>query len=202
MSDGIFPAIPDAITPDLVPWARIVYSSRTGNTRSVAEHLASSLDLTAVNAREELAARMDDRAPDGRLMRGDTAGTADEILLLGFWAWRGGPNPTMRDLLRGLRRRKVFLFGTMAAWPDSDHARGCLHCAEELLAYGGNELLGHFFCQGRLEPSIRKMNHHPPTPERERRLDEAEKHPNLDDFAAAEAAARSALAASMPYSCF
>ena len=191
-------ARPEALTGDLVPWARIIYSSRSGNTQSVAEHLAERLELSAVNAREELAARMDDRGPDGRLMRGDTAGTADEVLLLGFWAWRGGPNPTMRDLLRGLRRRKVFLFGTMAAWPDSEHAHNCLRCAQELLAEGGNTLLGHFFCQGRLAPAIRQNSRHPRTPEREYRLNEADKHPNDDDFAAAEAAARSALAPCMP----
>ncbi|MBQ9106131.1 MAG: flavodoxin family protein, partial [Mailhella sp.] len=57
-------ARPEALTGDLVPWARIIYSSRSGNTQSVAEHLAERLDLSAVNAREELAARMDDRGPD------------------------------------------------------------------------------------------------------------------------------------------
>ncbi len=190
--------LPEALTPDLVPWARIVYSSRTGNTQSVAEHLAAGLDLTLVNAREELAARMEDRGPDGRLMRGDTAGTADEILLLGFWAWRGGPNPTMRDLMRGLRRRRVFVFGTMAAWPDSDHARGCIACAKELLDEGGNELIGHFVCQGKLADSVRRNSHHPRTPEREARLDEAGKHPGAADFAAAIEAARAALLPFMP----
>ena len=34
-------ALPDPLTPDLVPWARIVYSSRSGNTQAVAEHLAA-----------------------------------------------------------------------------------------------------------------------------------------------------------------
>ena len=190
--------LPDPLTPELVPWARIIYSSRSGNTRAVAEHLAASLGLGAVNAREELKARMDDRGPDGRLVRGDTAGTADEILLLGFWAWRCGPNPTMRDLMRGLRNRRVFLFGTMAAWPDSEHARDCLACARELLAGGGNEVLGHFFCQGRLDPTVRKNSRHPATPEREQRLAEAEKHPNAEDFAAAEASARAVLTPLMP----
>ena len=191
-------SLPDPLTPDLVPWARIVYSSRSGNTQSVAEHLAVSFGLSAVNARDELKARMDDRGPDGRLLRGDTAGTADEILLLGFWAWRSGPNPTMRDFMRGLRNRRIFLFGTMAAWPDSEHARNCLACAEELLAEGGNQILGHFFCQGRLAPAVRKNSRHPRTPERERRLNEAEKHPDSADFAAAEAAARAVLTPLMP----
>ena len=190
--------LPEPLTPEIVPWARIIYSSRSGNTQAVAEHLAASLELGLVNAREELKARMDDRGPGGQLLRGDTAGTADEILLLGFWAWRCGPNPTMRDLMRGLRNRRVFLFGTMAAWPDSDHARDCLACARELLAEGGNEVLGHFFCQGRLDPTVRKNSRHPSTPERELRLAEAEKHPDAADLAAAEASARAVLAPLMP----
>lgn len=198
MSEDFALRVPDALTPDLVPWARIVYSSRSGNTRSVAEHLAGHLGLSAVNAREELEARKDDRGPDGRLVRGDTAGTADEILLLGFWAWRSGPNPTMRDFMRGLRRRRVFVFGTMAAWPDSEHARDCLACAKELLDEGRNEIVGHFVCQGRLAPSVRKNSRHPRTPEREARLDEAEKHPDAVDLAAALEAARSALEPFMP----
>lgn len=198
MSEDFPLTLPEPLTPELVPWARIIYSSRSGNTRAVAEYLAASLELEAVDAREELKARMDDRGPDGRLMRGDTAGTADEILLLGFWAWRCGPNSTMRDLMRGLRNRRVFLFGTMAAWPDSPHAHDCLSCAGELLAEGGNEVLGHFFCQGRLDPKVRKNSRHPATPEREQRLAEAEKHPNPDDFAAALEAARTVLMPFMP----
>jgi len=188
----------EALTPDIVPWARIVYSSRTGNTRAVAEHLAAALGLEAVNARDELDARKNDLGPDGRLLRGDTAGTADELLLLGFWAWRGGPNPSMRDFMRGLRRRRVFVFGTMAAWPDSDHARNCLRCARELLDEGGNQILGHFVCQGRLAPAVRRNSRHPRTPERERRLDEAEKHPDAADLSAALEAARIALTPLMP----
>ena len=71
-------------------------------------------------------------------------------------------------------------------------------CAEELLAEGGNQILGHFFCQGRLAPAVRKNSRHPRTPERERRLNEAEKHPDSADFAAAEAAARAVLTPLMP----
>jgi len=187
-----------ALTPDLLPWARIVYSSRSGNTQTVAEYLASRLGLDAVNTRAELEARKNERTPDGRLLRGDTAGTADEILLLGFWAWRCGPNPGMRDFMRGLRHRRVFLFGTMAAWPDSEHARDCLACARELLSEGENQILGHFFCQGRLAPAVRRNSKHPLTPERIRRLNEAEKHPDAADLAAAEAAARAVLTPFMP----
>jgi hypothetical protein len=45
---------------------------------------------------------------------------------------------------------------------------------------------------------VRKNSRHPLTPEREKRLAEADKHPNADDFAAAEALARNVLTPLMP----
>ena len=172
------------------PPVRIIYSSRTGNTRSVAEHLALRFGISAVNAKEELAAR---QAEAGLPSQGDAAGADSDILLLGMWAWRGGPNPTMRTFMRGLRGRRVFLFGTMAAWPDSPHAQDCLDCARALLDEGGNSLVGHFFCQGRLDPKLKGRGHHPLTPERVKRLEEAARHPDAADLLKAEAAARAAL---------
>ena len=172
------------------PPVRIIYSSRTGNTRSVAEHLALRFGISAVNAKEELAVR---QAEAGLPSQGDAAGADSDILLLGMWAWRGGPNPTMRTFMRGLRGRRVFLFGTMAAWPDSPHAQDCLDCARALLDEGGNSLVGHFFCQGRLDPKLKGRGHHPLTPERVKRLEEAARHPDTADLLKAEAAARAAL---------
>jgi len=173
--------------------ARILCSSRTGNTRKVAEHLGMHLSLPVFDARRVL----EDYKAGGESGRpgadGDVAGPNGAILLLGFWAWRGGPNPTMREIMASLHGRRVFVFGTMAAWPSSPHAAGCLARTENLLAGGGNTLLGHFFCQGRLDPRVRAKGRHPVTPERLRRLEEAEKHPDDADLAAALAAARSAL---------
>ncbi|WP_446424553.1 flavodoxin family protein [Mailhella sp.] len=174
------------------PPVRIIYSSRTGNTRTVAEHLSLRFGISAVNAKEELAARKAE-AEVGLPRQGDAAGADSDILLLGMWAWRGGPNPTMRTFMRGLRGRRVFLFGTMAAWPDSPHAQDCLNCARTLLDEGGNSLAGHFFCQGRLDPRLMGKGHHPLTPERMKRLEEAAHHPDMADLLKAEAAARAAL---------
>ena len=178
--------------------ARILYSSRTGNTRKLAEHLASQLSLPLFDARSVLATHKADFPEGAHPLIGNGAGAHEDILLLGFWTWRGGPNPTMREIMKALWGRRVFVFGTMAAWPDSDHARGCIACAKELLDEGGNELIGHFVCQGRLAPAVRKHSHHPRTPEREARLDEAEKHPDAADLASALASARSALGPFMP----
>lgn len=177
---------------------RILYSSRTGNTRKLAEHLASQLFLPLFDARSVLAAHKADFPDGAHPLIGNGAGAHEDILLLGFWTWRGGPNPTMREIMKALWGRRVFVFGTMAAWPDSPHAEGCLARIRSLLDEGGNTLLGHFFCQGRLDPRVRAKSHHPFTPERLRRLEAAEKHPDGADLDAALMAAYTALKSYLP----
>ncbi len=40
MSEDFPLTLPDPLTPELVPWARIIYSSRSGNTKAVAKLVA------------------------------------------------------------------------------------------------------------------------------------------------------------------
>ena len=60
----------------------------------------------------------------------------------------------------------------------------------------GNEVLGTFICQGRIDPAVLEMMRkmasaaHPMTPERQARIREAEKHPDEADLLAAQAAFR------------
>lgn len=159
--------------------ARIVYSSRTGNTRTVAEHLASAFGLPLSPLRKDGSA--------------DLSEGEGSLLVLGFWTWRGGPDPATRAFLRTLRGRRVFAFGTMAAWPDSEHARRCGETLRALLEEGGNTLVGRAFCQGRLDPAVLAKSRHPMTPERLRRLAEAETHPDAADLRAVEASLASVL---------
>lgn len=152
----------------------IVYSSRTGNTRAVGEHLAGCLGLPLFSV---------EHAPSAGYDR----------FILGFWTWRGGPDEAMLSFMETLRNRSVFYFGTMAAFPDSPHAERCARRVDELLACGGCRVLGHFFCQGRLDPEVLRRSTHPRTPERVARLNEAARHPDARDFCMAEESVRRAL---------
>ena len=143
--------------------AAVVYSSCTGNTRYLAERLASrfALPLFAVK---------------------DAGDAPDNLpLLLGAWTRQGGPDDRMARFMRSLTGRDVFFFCTMASYPDSPHAARCLAKTQALLEEGGNRLLGHFFCQGRLSPAMLAHSRHPMTTERAKRLKEAEAHPNEAD---------------------
>lgn len=181
---------------------RIVYSSRTGNTRRVAAHLAERFCIPAMSVQEAVcrwgahAERRRERMA-GPLGEEDTLPSAcglampkTRLLVLGFWMWRGGPDGAMLGFMRRLQGRDVFVFGTMAAWPDSGHAQKALVRIRRILDEGGNSLAGHFFCQGGLDPAVLARSHHPMTPERKLRLEEAAKHPDASDLIRAEAALR------------
>lgn len=156
----------------------IVYSSVTGNTRAVAEAIHSVM-------------------PDGTVLadiKEKPSPNAYDFIILGFWAHRAGPDPRMRRYMAAVRGKTVALFGTLAAYPDSDHGRAVAANAEALLAE--NRVLGTFLCQGRLPEkrmaelmSGQRVNaRHPMTEERRSRLLEAAKHPNEHDFFAAKEA--------------
>ncbi|MBR3663267.1 MAG: flavodoxin [Desulfovibrio sp.] len=136
--------------------AAVIYSSCTGNTRYLAENLAARFGLP--------------------LFAVKNAGDApqDVPLVLGAWTRQGGPDGRMARFMSGLEGRDVFFFCTMASYTDSPHASRCLAKAQALLAEGDNRLLGHFFCQGRLSPTMLAHSRHPMTPERAERLNEAD----------------------------
>lgn len=151
-----------------------VYSSVTGNTRQVAEAMTRNVpggELCAVGQAPE---------PDGY-----------DVLLLGFWVRRGRPDDRMLRYMERVWRKKVILFGTLGAWPDSDHARACAAVATASMEERENSVQGVFLCQGKVNPKIieaapeRVRLAHPMTEARRLRHLEAAKHPDAEDLARA-----------------
>ena len=151
--------------------ACIVYSSCTGNTRKVAEALADTSGLPCFPVRN--APEPDDF----------------DILALGFWVRKGQPDARALRYMERVRGKHVFFFGTLGAWPHSDHARRCMAATHEILQAGGNTVVDGFLCQGRVNPHVvaasQRKGGHPLSPERLARLREAERHPDATDLAAA-----------------
>ena len=123
---------------------------------------------------------------------------ACERCILGFWTWRGGPDEAMRAFMEKLHGKSVFFFATMAAFPDSPHAARCALRTQALLESRDCRVLGHFFCQGRLDSAVLARSTHPRTPERMARLAEAALHPDERDFSAAARAVERALFSASP----
>jgi len=150
----------------------IVYSSCTGNTRKVAEALAETSGAACYPVRHA-------PGPDDF-----------DVLALGFWVRKGQPDARAQRYMATVRGKRVFFFGTLGAWPHSDHARRCMIAARQLLQTGGNTVLDGFLCQGRVNPQVvaasQRKGSHAMTAERLHRLQEAAQHPDAQDLLAAQ----------------
>ncbi len=155
----------------------IVYSSRTGNTQKVAEAIAAVL-------------------PNSDIFPVAEAPSADgyDLVAVGYWVDKGMPDAQCKAYIETISHATVGMFGTLGAYPDSDHAKDCIVKGEALLTEParGNTVLGSFLCQGKVDPKITEMmnkmsnNPHPMTEERKARLEEAAKHPDEKDCANAQ----------------
>ena len=153
----------------------IVYSSRTGNTRKIAEAVRA-----VCPAGTEVFPPA--AAPDP---------ASYDVVFAGFWAKRGAPNPAMKAFLERLSGAKLGLFGTMGARVGSPHAEMIESNARAAAAKAA--LLGVFLCPGKVDPawlhrrasdpSLGKA--HPMTEERAARLAEAALHPDEEACRAA-----------------
>jgi flavodoxin len=155
----------------------IVYSSLTGNTKMVAEAIREVFGDEADIFSVEQAP-----APDGY-----------DLVAVGFWVDRGTADKKTQAYLSRLKNKKVALFATLGADPDSEHARNSLKDVVSLMD-AGNQLVGDFICQGKVDPKLienfKKLpegHPHGMNPERVARLREAAKHPNQVDLANAKA---------------
>ena len=151
----------------------IIYSSLTGNTKKVAYKILEVMpEGTGIYDLKDLDHEMD-----------------ADLLVLGYWVDRAQPNKEMREFMKSLKNRKVITFGTMGSYPDSPYAAETRKNTNDLLK-DNNEVLGHFLCQGRIDPKITEMfmknggpqGVHMMTEERIRKHMEAAKHPDEQDF--------------------
>lgn len=158
----------------------IVYSSKTGNTKKVAEAVLSVLPAGAEIYPVESAP-----APD-----------AYDFIAVGFWVDKGTANAEAAAYLPKIRGKKVALFFTLGADPTSPHAAKSGENAAALL--GENcEVVAKFWCQGAIDPKLvewmKKLpaeHPHAPNPERIARWERASKHPDAADLEAAKTAFR------------
>ena len=160
----------------------VIYSSRTGNTEKVAKQLAEALGATCHSVKDTSA------VPEG----------AD--LCVGTWIDRGTADAGAKKYIESLRGRRVFLYGTLGAEPESEHAEKCIANIRALFD-PSNEILGAILVQGAIDPmliemfkSMPKDNVHAFTEDNAARYAAAASHPDENDFAQVIAAAKEALA--------
>jgi flavodoxin len=152
----------------------VVYSTLTGNTRTVAEAVAKGLgEGTAVADVKEAP------DPDGF-----------DLVLPGFWVDKGKADKATLDYLEKIKGKKTAFFFTLGAYPDSPHADKVEEGTRKSLEASGNTVLGVFRSQGKVDPKLLEMMkqklppdhpHAQMTDERRKLLDDASSHPDAED---------------------
>lgn len=150
----------------------VTYSSKTGNTKLVAEAVAAALDTDEVTL-----------LPVGEAVRLERY----ELIIVGFWIDKGRPDAAMQRFLKTLPEVKTAFFFTLGAEADSNHAVQCRQKAKSYFA--PDVLVGDFCCQGKISPGLIKVLKllpgwfpHGPNPERIARWERAATHPDADDL--------------------
>ena len=116
-------------------WA-VIYSSVTGNTRTIAEAIAEQAGDADVF-------RVQD-APE------DLSGY--DVVALGYWLRLGQPDPLMLKYLPKVRDAQVVFFQTHGTSPTSEHAITSFARAGYNLGPGCT-ILGTFGCRGKINPA-------------------------------------------------
>jgi len=154
----------------------ITYSTRTGNTRRLADAIAASLQggitLVDINSNPD---------PFGF-----------DRYIHGFWVTSTGADEQSLAFLDQIQNQEIGLFGTMGANPDSPYGRSTKLRLKNQLKKNGNTIAEWFLCAGEIAPELIQWfeslpEGHPqyPTPERRQNWADAMGHPNEEDLAAA-----------------
>lgn len=117
----------------------IVFSSKTGNTRLLADTLRASLpqnECTYFGA----------PAPEA---------LEAETLYIGFWTDKGHADDTLTAFLQNLKGKRVFLFGTAGFGGSAPYFEKILAATRKALD-GSNTVIGSFMCQGKMPVSVRQ----------------------------------------------
>ena len=155
----------------------IVFSSRTGNTRRLAEAVRAAL-------------------PAGECLYfgpPDAAALAAGRLYIGFWTDKGSCDEALAAFLPQLAGHEVFLFGTAGFGADPAYFDAILGRVAALLPPSA-AVLGRFMCQGRMPDAVRARYTYIYEGERRTQMlanfDMARTHPDAADLAALTAAVR------------
>lgn len=153
----------------------ITYSSKTGNTKKVAEAIKSQLPQA-------------DIFPVSEMQSMEKIGNYD-LIFIGGWIDRGTFNAEAIKTIEFIKNKKTAYFFTLGAYPDSKHAEDCVNNIDALLEKNLNEIVGRYFCQGAIDPKlIEYLSKLPqghimsPNEERKKRWEDAASHPDINDL--------------------
>ena len=114
---------------------------------------------------------------------------SSDILYIGFWTDIGNADPATLELLKSLKNKKIFLFGTAGFGGSEAYFQQVLGKVKESVDES-NTVMGEFMCQGKMPQSVRdryvkmkeKPDHAPNLDELIQNFDRALSHPDNEDL--------------------
>lgn len=148
---------------------QVIYSSLSGRTKKLAEAIAEEVE----KKNECTVHDLKDGIPE---LEGD-------ILLLGYWVDKGGPNKEMRQFMETLEGKIIGVFCTLGAYADSAHGAHSIESGVDCVKEK-NTVIGSYICNGALSKQMIEMfrkngkeGTHSASPENEIRWQVMESHP-------------------------
>ena len=151
----------------------ILFSSITGNTKELADAIREILPEETLN----YFGLCKDADPQS------------EILYIGFWTDKGTADEATTTLLKSLRNKKIFLFGTAGFGGSEEYYQKVLHNVRENID-SSNQIVGEYMCQGKMPMAMRERyvkmkedpNHKPNLDMLIENFDRALSHPDKADL--------------------
>ena len=144
----------------------ILYSSKTGNTKIMAEQIYKKLKekfqiyLCDISSIDNSGAVPCNLGTDPLGVPLDMEKSSKEkienfdFVLLGAWIDRGTLNKNAMKVFKRIKNKKIGLFATLGAMPNSDHGKKVKCTLEKLLK--NKESLGTYLCPGQVDPKMIK----------------------------------------------
>lgn len=152
----------------------VTYSSLTGNTQKLAEGIFEGLIIEDKEIKP---------------MKEVSELDSYDIVLVGYWVDKGGPNEEAKKFLDRLEGKKVGLFATLGFWSDTEHGWNSLINGENIVKEK-NKVIAKYVCQGKLSEKIITIfenlpvdNPHAINDEKRKRYEIAKDHPSALDIA-------------------
>lgn len=144
----------------------IVYTSKTGNTKMLAETIKDSLPQdTCVYC----------GAPDVKAAQAD-------LIFAGFWTDKGSCDADFASFLENLHHQKLFLFGTAGFGEDATYFSRILANVKTHLD-ASNDVIDSNMCQGKMPGFVRQRYEAEQKTDMIANFDKALSHPDEKDLA-------------------
>lgn len=121
---------------------QVIYSSLSGRTEILAKAIAAGVS-------EKYPCTLHNLKEGAPALDGD-------VVLLGYWVDKGGPNKEMKEFMEKLSGKAVGVFATLGAYADSAHAAHSIASGINLVK-DKNTVIGSYICNGALSKEIIEM---------------------------------------------